>query len=285
MGNDSGYTFSIAHLTVLDLAPPEMIALAARTGYHRIGVRLLPATPGGQAYLLDDPAMLRETQAAIADTGITVFDLEIVRLEPHTDIASFRRFFEVGQALGAQAILVAGNDPDETRLTANYAAFCEAAVPYGLTADLEFMPWTDIPDLAKAIRVVGAAAQPNGGILVDALHFDRSDSHVEDLLKIPREWLHYVQLCDGPAEKPTTTEGLIHAARAERLFPGDGGIDLVGMMRPLPRDLPVSLEIPMETLSRTVGPEERVRRALDKAKAVLAKLDVAGEPLAQRRAS
>lgn len=267
------YSFSLAHLTLLDLPPPELVAVAARAGYRRIGVRLLPATPDGPAYLMDDPAMLRETLAAMADTGVSVFDLEIIRLEPATDVAAFHRFFEVGQALGARAILVAGNDPDESRLIGRFAALCEAAAPYGLTADLEFMPWTDVPDLSAAIRVVRAAAQPNGGILVDALHFDRSDSRVEDLAGLPREWLHYVQICDAPAKRPATTEGLIHAARAERLFPGEGGIDIAGMMRPLPRDVPVSLEIPTEKLARTVGHEERARWALAAARIVLAPLE------------
>ncbi len=264
--------FSLAHLTVLDLAPPQMVTLAARVGYQAIGVRLLPATPGGAAYLLDDPAMLRETVAASRDTGVQIFDLEIIRLEPTTDVSSFTRFFETGAALGAKAILTAGNDPDESRLTDTYAAFCDAAAPYGLTADLEFMPWTDVRDLATAIRIVTAADRPNGGILVDALHFDRSDSRLEDLPGLPRSWLHYAQMCDAPAEKPATVEAMIHTARAERLFPGDGGIDLPAIWKRLPSDLPVSLEIPTDTLARTVGHEERIRRALDAAKAVLARV-------------
>lgn len=261
--------YSLAHLTVLDLAPPEMLKLAAKTGYDQIGVRLLPATPGGAAYLMDDPAMLRETLAVKADTGIPIYDLEIIRLEPHTDVASFKPFFELGAALGAKAILTAGNDPDEARMTARFAELCDAAAPYGLSCDLEFMPWTDVQNLSKAIRIVNAADRPNGAVLVDALHFDRSDSHLHEMASIPR--INYFQLCDAPAEKPTTNEGLIFTARAERMFPGEGGIDLVSLVQHLSPDLPISLEIPTETLARTVGHEERVRRALTAAKAVVAK--------------
>ena len=132
------------------------------------------------------------------------------------------------------------------------------------------MPWTDAPDLAAAIRVVRGAAQPNGGILVDALHLDRSRSRVEDLATVPRDWLHYWQLCDAPAERPATTEGLLHTARAERLFPGQGGLDLAALVRAMPPDIPVSLEIPTLELARTVGPEERVRRAMAAARRVIA---------------
>ena len=266
------YCFSLAHLTVLDLPPHEAVGVAARAGYSHVGVRLLPAAPGGAAYPLTEPALLCETQAALSDTGLGVFDLEIIRLAPDTNVAGFRGFCETGAALSAKAVLVAGDDPDEARLTDRFAAFCELAAPYGLTADIEFMPWTEVPNLSKALRVVRNAGQPNGGVLVDALHFFRSDSHLAELATIPREWLHYAQVCDAPAETPTTHEGLIHAARAERLFPGEGDLDIVAMMRPLPRDLPVSLEIPTATLARTVGHEERARRALAAARAVLAPL-------------
>jgi sugar phosphate isomerase/epimerase len=271
------HAFSLAHLTALELSPPEMVSVAARAGYQYAGVRLLPASPGGAAYgLMHDAAMLRETLARIADTGISVFDLEIVRLAAQTDVRSFLPFLEVGQKLGARSVLVAGDDPDEARLTERFAAFCDLAAPFGLTADLEFMPWTEVPDLAAAQRIVAAASRPNGGILVDALHFDRSHSRVEDLALLPREWLHYAQLCDAPAEFSASTEALIHTARAERLFPGEGGIDLQHFVRALPQDLPISLEIPTAALARQVPADERARRALDAARKVFAIAEVAG---------
>lgn len=39
--------FSMACLTALNLTPPQALTLAAKTGYARIGIRLLPAAPGG----------------------------------------------------------------------------------------------------------------------------------------------------------------------------------------------------------------------------------------------
>ena len=262
--------FSLAHLTVLDLPPPEVIRVAAEAGCRAAGLRLLPVAPGAAAYpLQDDPQAMRETLARAAETGVAIADLEIAMLWPETRIASFLPFLEAGARLGARHVLVAGYDPDEARLTATFAAFCEAAAPFGLTGDLEFMPWTEVPDLAAAIRVVRGAAQPNGGVLVDALHFDRSGSRLADLATVPRDWLNYWQLCDAPAERPTTTEGLIHTARAARLFPGEGGLDLLPLVRAMPADLTVSLEIPTLELAKTVGPVERVRHALSAAREVI----------------
>ena len=263
--------FSLAALTVLELAPPELVEVAASCGYDHVGMRLLPAVPGGLAYpLMDDKAGLKETLARLDATGVTVADLEVVAFRPETDVAAFSAFFETGARLGAKNILVAGYDPDPGRFTDRFAKFCEAAAPYGLTADLEFMPWTSVPDLRSANRVVEQAGQPNAGVLLDALHFDRSKSLLGELEHVPADRLHYWQICDGPAERPATPEEMMHAARSERMFPGEGGIDLVSLTRAMPADIPVSIEVPTASLSKTLSAEARARRALEGAKKVLA---------------
>jgi len=255
--------YSLAYLTSEPLAPPAALRLARKTGYQAVGVRIAPAAPGGDfSPLIDNPALLAETLAAIGETGVPVFDVEIVRIGAGYRREQFLPFLETAGRLGARAILVAGDDRDETRLIQSYAAFCEDAAAHGLTADLEFMPWTAVPDAKAAMRIVAAAAQPAGRILVDALHVARSATSPADIAAIPRGWLSYVQLCDAPAQIPATTEGLIHTARCARLLPGDGGIDLAGLLEQLPADLPISLEIPNHERLRELGHEEWARLAL-----------------------
>jgi sugar phosphate isomerase/epimerase len=269
-------TFSLAALTVLELAPPELVEVAAACGYDHVGIRLLPAVPGGLAYpLMDDEAGLKETLARLDATGITVADLEVVAFRPETEVATFSAFFEAGARLGAKNILVAGYDPDLDRFTDRFANFCEAAAPHGLTADLEFMPWTSVPDLRTANRIVAQVGQPNAGVLVDALHFDRSNSSISELVRIPADRLHYWQLCDAPAERPATTEEMMHAARYERLFPGEGGIDLVSLIKAMPVNIPVSIEVPTATLAKTLNAETRAQRALAAARRIMATAGVA----------
>ncbi len=266
--------YSLAYLTSVPLSPADALVLAAKLGYKHTGVRIAPASPGGEFHpLATDAAMLRETVARTKDTGATVFDVEIVRLAADFKVEAFAPFLETCGALGARAILVAGDDPEEERLTASFAAFCDAAARYDLTADLEFMPWTRVPDARTALRIVSKAACPNGRILVDTLHAGRSDTTLADIAAIPGGMLSYAQLCDAPAEIPTTHEGLIHTARFARLLPGEGGIDLVGMLSQLPADLPISLEIPHAERLPALGPEEWGRQALAAAKVVVAKRD------------
>lgn len=264
------HPLALAQLTAMELAPPQFIAVAAAQGCSSAGLRLIPVMPGGGAHpLQDDPALLRETLRVIADTGTGVGDLEIVMLRPDTDLDAFMPFLDVGGRLGARHVLVAGYDPDEARLTAAFAAFCDRAAPFGLTADLEFMPWSSVHDMVTATRIARAAGRPNAGVLLDPLHFDRSDGTVDDIAATPRALLHYWQICDGPAERPSTVEGLLHTARAERLFPGEGGIDLLPIVRAMPPELPVSIEVPTAALARTVPAAERVRRAVAATRRVL----------------
>ena len=258
----SARSLSIGPLTALGLSPPRLMEAAAAAGVQGVGIRMLPSAPGGVCYrLMDDPALLRETLAAKAANGMRIVDLEMVRIGVAFDAAAFMAFFETGARLGAAHILVAVDDPDEARATASFAALCEAMRPWGLTAELEFMPWTEACDLGAAKRIVMGAAQPNGGILVDALHFARSNSRLADLDDIPRAALRYAQLCDGPAQGPTSVDGLIHAARCERLLPGEGDLDLAGLLRRLPAGLPICIETPSDSRTARLGFREWVRQS------------------------
>jgi sugar phosphate isomerase/epimerase len=265
--------YSLAYLTAARLTPPQAVRLAAELGYSYVGLRPLPATPDGPSQPLHtDVALLADTQAAVRDTGVGVWDLEIIRLNPSTDPKAYGAFFEAGQRLGARAVLVGGDDPDEARSIANFAALCEQAAPYGLTCDLEFMPWTAVKNSAAAARIVRAAAQPNARLLVDAIHFGRSATTVEGIAGLPREWLGYAQICDAPPGIPVTDAELIFTARSERLLPGEGGVDLHGLFGALPAALPVSVEIPSDTRIPILGEREWARQALEASKRVLAEI-------------
>ena len=265
---------SLAALTVLELTPPQMVDCAAEAGFNHIGIRLLPATPTEPPDdLVGDTPLLREVERRLADSGVKVLDVEIFRLKPDTRVGNYEAAIATAARLGASELLVAGNDPDEARLTDQFAAFCDLAGSYGLGADLEFMPWTDAKDLRQAARIIERTGRDNAGMLIDAFHLSRSRSRIEDIAMIPPSRLHFMQFCDVPAVVPATMDAILAEARAERLFPGEGGVDLLGLLRAVPRELPLSLEVPTHTLAKTVSATERARRALAATKRVLAQLD------------
>lgn len=250
---------SLAHLTSINTAPPAFIHAAHEAGFSHVGLRLLPVAPNAVAYALHkDATLLADTLAALSSTGVKVFDLEIIRLndafDADMDAKAYEAFFEVGARMGAKAMLVANDEPDAAKTAARYARLCSAAAPYGLTADIEPMPWTATKTIHDALRIIYAAGKPsNAGVLVDALHFSRANNELADIAGIPSEWLHYAQICDASATIPTTTEALIFDARSSRMLPGEGGIDLHGIWDNLPDTLLMSFEIPNDQRVAEMG--------------------------------
>ena len=55
-----------------------------------------------------------------------------------------------------------------------------------------------------------------------------------------------------------------------RIFPGEGGIDLVSLTRAVSADIPISIEVPTATLAKTLNAEMRAWRALEAARKVIA---------------
>ena len=77
--------FSLAHSTVIRLAPPRVIDVAARTGYDTVGLRLIGGTDITPAYpLMDNKPVMRAAKAAIVATGVGVLDIEFVRITPES---------------------------------------------------------------------------------------------------------------------------------------------------------------------------------------------------------
>ena len=271
-------TISLAPLTILELAPPDMVTCAAQAGYNHLGLRLHPVLPNLDASypIIGDTPMVREVLRRLGDGGLKILDVEFIRLTPDTRVADYVPMLETAARLGAKHVLAGGNDPDEQRLAQRFGELCDAAVPFGLTANLEPIPLFELRTLAQAGRVLAAADRPNSGIVIDPIHFARGGDSFEDLARVPRKWLHYMQLCDAPAERPADAAGLQFQARYERMIPGEGGLDLAGLLRALPRDLPIAVEVPMTSLARTVGAVERARRLLAATQALLRRLEDEG---------
>lgn len=238
---------SLAHLTLLELAPPELIRVAANAGYTSVGLRLIAVTDTTPGYpLMGDPAMMRDTLSAIIETGVTVNDIEFVRLTPEFDPMALGGFLEAGAQLGAKYIVTAPYDPDLQRLADNLAAFSDHSGQFELKPVLEFFPWTNVPDLRTAQRIVEQTGDASIGILVDTLHFDRSGSSLSDLASVDSARLPFIHVCDAPVKDFYSNEELLHTARAARLTPGHGDIPISEILGFLPGDLPIALEVPLE---------------------------------------
>lgn len=255
--------FSLAHLTVLGCTPAEATHIAAETGYDFVSFRTIAlGLPGEPVYdLQNDAAMLRQTKAALAATGLTPLDIEVARISDDRQVKDYRPALETAAELGAKHVLTSAYGKDQARIAAQFAQLCQLAQPLGLTVDLEFMPFSDVKDLQQAHALVKQVACPNAGILIDTLHFDRSPSTLEQLDAIPKTLFHYAQLSDAPHIDAPTTEQLLFAARQERLYLGEGVIAVRQIMARLP-GIPCALEIVHDKRRRELGYKEFARQCL-----------------------
>ncbi|MDA9406428.1 sugar phosphate isomerase/epimerase family protein [Bradyrhizobium sp. CCBAU 45384] len=259
--------YSLAHLTALGLAPPQLIDAASEAGYEYVGLRLNRTTPEEPLYdLVNDRMLMRETKASLARSGIKVWDIEAARMDPSRDHLHYRAFLEAGAELGARHVLTQLPDPEKSRAVDRFGALCDMAQPLNLNVSLEFVSWTETPGLVEAARIVREVNRPNASILLDVLHFDRSCSDLTFLRALPPGWFKWIQVCDAPADHPPGPAEAIYTARCERLIPGEGGIDIKSILACLPEGIVYSLEIPNDPSVRKVGFRGYVRRALNETK-------------------
>jgi sugar phosphate isomerase/epimerase len=251
---------SLAALTILEVPPTEAIHIAARCGYSHVGLRPIAATPEEPQWpILSDRLLRNELAATLKGEGIQVLDTEIVRIKPEMDWSSLETVLVFSQEFAARRLLVADNDPDSGRSRDSLARLGELARPHGVTPHLEFMPWTCAPNLRAAKERV--AGLENVALLIDAFHLVRSGGRVDEIDDGDAS-VGYLQLCDIAGPVPEMDE-ILREARSDRLFPGEGEIDLVGLLQRLP-GIPVSLEIPADRL-RDAGwtAEARAKRAIE----------------------
>jgi sugar phosphate isomerase/epimerase len=264
-----GFDLSLAHLTMIHVSPPKLAAIAGRCGYRYVGLRLTEVTGGDAWPILTDAALLKQTCAELAASGVGVLDVELVRLRPETKVGDYIPMLETAALLGARHVLTQAHDEEWERLLDNFRAFCDLAADYGMTADLEFLTWTKMRGVTEASALLKAANRVNAGLMIDTLHFSRSGCLPEDLEDLPRRWFNYLQISDADGAIPTTTEGLIYTAREDRLLPGRGDLDLEAIVGHIPADLPVAVEIPNSRLAGHMSNDERAKAAYDATSALL----------------
>jgi sugar phosphate isomerase/epimerase len=240
----------LAQLSLVGTAPPELVTIAAEAGFDFIGARVRPVTPTERPYNLQPGSpMLRETLARMADTGITVEDIEFLLLDGTglqngiNQRQAWLQMMEAGQALGASTLTVACADPDLDRFVDHLAEMTQDGKAYGIMPTLEPIAYQAVRDIPQAVAL---ARRAGCKIVVDALHVNRFGGAVQELVAAA-DLVPLVQLCDGPIAPPTTRDGLITESRSERGVPGEGEFDLAALLAAFPVDTPVSVETPSDS--------------------------------------
>src|SRR5262249_39754387 len=126
--------YSLAHLTVLGCAPPEMTYIPAGAGYDQVSIRLismgLPREPNYS--LPENSQMLKQTKTALASTGVRVHDIEVARVHEGVHPSKYLPAMEVAAELGAKAILSSIWGGEREFYIEKFAELCNLPQPFGL---------------------------------------------------------------------------------------------------------------------------------------------------------
>jgi len=259
---------SFAHLGALDIGPPDLIDMLAEAGFSSTSIRTRKVVPGSPEYPLSDPALRRATKQRLAATGFRVREIEMVGLSRSLDVRELKPMFEIGAEIGATRVVSAGDDDDFAIVAEKLAEVCELARVHGFAVDCEFMPFRAVKSLGDALQVLKLANQPNAHILMDALHFRRSNSSLDELKKVAPSLIGSMQLCDAPAEPPAD---LMYEARSARLLTGEGGLDVNAILDALPPDVALGVEVPLANAYPDLSALERAKLTVSKTREFLAK--------------
>jgi sugar phosphate isomerase/epimerase len=244
----------------------DRVRAASAAGFDGIGLRAENYWDAG----LDDAAML----AVAEQHGVRILEVEYLTAwgtpadRDEAQQEKERTVFHMARAFGVRHLNAGLLEklPLDV-MTDAFAALCERAGA-DLTVALEFMPYSGVPDLGTAWRVV--AGVPNAALVVDNWHWARAGQQPADLAGVAAERIVSVQLCDVRAEpmEPPRAESLGH-----RLPPGRGYGDTVGLVRALSAHGVTPAVMAVEVIS-----DELVARGVDAAARVTA--DAAREVLA-----
>ena len=259
--------YSLVHLSDITCPPPKFIHAAAKAGYQCVSLRTIPMGLKGEVPhdIAADKQLFRDTEQALKDTGIFINDTENARIYDGVDIAAYEPALEAISRLGVHHILTNIWTPDSDYYTEKFCELCELAEKYDMTVNVEFVTWASVKDMKTVKELLLRSGKKNVGVVVDLLHFHRSRCKLEEFDSMPREWFNYVHLCDTYKEIPEEEEALVHTGRAERLYPGEGEIDIAGVLKKLP-GVSRGIEVPHLERLGEIGLEEHASRALEYAK-------------------
>jgi sugar phosphate isomerase/epimerase len=221
----SSYTLGTA------VSYPDRVRAVAATGFDGLGLRAENYRDATRAGLSD-----ADLVGIAAEHGVRIAEVEYLTAwgtaadRDRAQREKERAVFHMARAFGVRHVNAGLLEtlPLDV-VTAAFADLCDRAGD-DLTVALEFMPYSGVPDLATAWRVVADAGRANGGLIVDVWHWARAGCVVADLAAVPAERIVAVQLCDvreHPMDPPRA-ESLGH-----RLPPGHGFGDAVGLVAAL----------------------------------------------------
>lgn len=268
--------FSLAYLTIPGTDPVTQIKIAKEAGYDSVSLRTIPMhLPGEPEFLPDrDKALFDAIKGALKEYDMPLMYIELARVRPDLNIEEYKPAFETAAKLGATDVLGSVWTRDRAWYTDTAGKVADMAKEFGLCYNIEFLPWAGVRNLQECITLIDDIARSNAYIMVDTLHAGRAGVTASELARTPAKYFRFIHLCDGPAGKDgdpvlddIKDELMLVTAREARYYPGEGVMDIAGMVKAMPKDLPLSIELPNLKEIAARGVAGHAARCIETAKA------------------
>ncbi|MBW2497031.1 MAG: sugar phosphate isomerase/epimerase [Deltaproteobacteria bacterium] len=144
--------------------------------------------------------------------------------------------FEIASFYGAEMVagVVMSADPIPLdAASAGLAHLGKRGAERGLKVCIEWLPWSALPDIATAWKLVEDVGADNLGLVFDTWHWLRQPGgpDFETLRRIPGERIHLVQLDDAMAAGQG--DDVMMESMTQRLLPGEGDVDFPAVLAAL----------------------------------------------------
>lgn len=203
---------------------------AAAAGFTGIGLHADDLTR-----TVDAGVGVDEMRDVLRSNGLSVIEIEFLGgwtdLSPGTFAPCTDAILTVADAFGGRH--VSGGEfrsdinLDPAPAAAALRGHADRLAERELLVAVEAFPWSAVDRVETAIDLVRRSGAPNAGILIDVWHFYHCGGSVDLLADLPGAGIAAVQLNDGPR----VHDDFLTAARARRALPGQGELDVVGLIR------------------------------------------------------
>ncbi|RVU55208.1 sugar phosphate isomerase/epimerase family protein [Anaerosphaera multitolerans] len=261
------FEFSLAQLTVLNSSPIEIAKIAHNCGYNYVSLRQIYMGLNNEIRydLKKDKKMKNELRSYLKNTGLKVLDIELARIFDGVEIKEYEDAMETAVDVGAKHILSSIWTENKGYYIEKFNELCELASQYNLTVDLEYVPIAGVKNLDDTLEVIKNTDFDNAGIMIDTHHVHRAKDNPKRLMEIPEKYFNFAHICDASKLIPKEKDEMTRILREERLYLGEGGIDIKDILNNMPI-VPYSIELPNLKKVSLVGYEEHAKQCLISAK-------------------
>lgn len=229
----SQFTLALNTSTIRPASLMDKIRIAGETGYEAIELWNDDLTTYEEEH-----GSLEDVRRALDDYGLPVVTvialhgwLDSTGTEHQEALEEAKR--RMAQAAAVESTYSVASPPrgvaDLKLGGQNYRELLELGREFGVKPAMEFLGFVDgINQVKHAWEVMEVADHPDSTIVLDPFHIYRGGGEVDDMRGIPAEKIAVFHFNDAPAS-PARAE----QTDADRVYPGDGILDLKGMINVL----------------------------------------------------